>query len=124
MQFVSQLQEVFLKATTKPTVSPSRIVTTRVQDRGYTTLPQVVREHLGIEKGATVTWVITSDGRVEVQSLKAESKEGLDEFELALQKLGMTYEEWRASRKKFATKWMKERYDIDLDKLPNAQALS
>ncbi len=101
-----------------------QINTAKMGVNGLLVMPKDIRKMLGVEKGSTVAWVITDDERIEVRTVKDTTPDEPNEFDLALKELGMSYEDWRASRKKFAKKWMKERYNIDVDTLPHAKTLS
>ena len=79
-----------------------QINTAKVGVNGLVVMPKDIRKKLGVEKGSTVAWVITDDQRIEVRTIKDTPPEAPNEFELALKDMGMTYEQWRANRKKLA----------------------
>jgi AbrB family looped-hinge helix DNA binding protein len=74
--------------------------TTKIQERGTVTIPQSVRDKLGIKKGSTVAFVETDDGRVEIRVIEADVIAALDELGEALKAKGVTMNEWLAASRK------------------------
>lgn len=92
--------------------------------KGHLVMPQNIRKKLGLDQGSSVAWIVKDDGEVSIQAVNPPAQNEESEFDAALKSMGMTYEQWRTSRSEFARKWMKEKYNIDLDTLPNGKTLS
>ena len=92
--------------------------------KGHLVMPQRIRKKLGLEQGSSVAWIVKEDGEVSIQAVSPPAQGEHSEFDAALKNMGMTYEEWRTRRSEFARKWMKEKYNIDVDALPNGKAVS
>ena len=82
-----------------------QIVTSKIQERGFATIPQEIRERLNLIKGSTLSFIIFDDGRIELRPVTAEALVEPDQFQSMLSELGMTYEDWRANRTDFAKKY-------------------
>ena len=59
-----------------------QVITSKLQGRGYLTVPQIVREKLGIKQGEEVAFVIKESGEVTLgpTTQMAQKAEELDEF--------------------------------------------
>ncbi|MCW1970269.1 MAG: hypothetical protein KIH69_019325 [Anaerolineae bacterium] len=79
-----------------------QIATGKMGVKGHLVMPQYIREMLKVDKGSTIAWVVTDDNRIEVKSVTIDTISESNEFELALATLGMSHDDWRASRKDFA----------------------
>ena len=75
-----------------------QMINTKLQERGYTTVPQEVRERLGVAKGATLTFIIFEDGRIELRAnVEEKAKAAMEAFDLlgeAFKVEGMTMEQF------------------------------
>lgn len=76
------------------------IETTKTQDRGVVTIPETVREKLGIKKGTTVLFIENENGQIEIRALEAEAIDMLDEIGAALRERGLTMQRWIAAGRK------------------------
>jgi AbrB family looped-hinge helix DNA binding protein len=75
---------------TKENNMPQQVV--RVQEKGQVTIPQEIREKLGLKKGDLVTFVETEAGVV-IKPAEVIVSEALDEIGQALKEKGITLEE-------------------------------
>lgn len=59
-----------------------QVITSKLQGRGYLTVPQIVREKLGIKQGEEVAFVIKDNGEVTLRPTTemAQKAAELDEF--------------------------------------------
>lgn len=80
--------------------TPRIIEATKTQDRGVVTIPESVREKLGIKKGTTVLFVENEKGNIEIRTLEAETIDMLDEIGNVLRERGMTMDQWLAEGRK------------------------
>lgn len=89
----------------------SRLIeTTKTQDRGVVTIPESVRERLGIKKGTTVLFIENEMGQIEIRTLEAETIDMLDEIGVALRTKGVTLERWLAAGRKNRKKLFQDSY--------------
>lgn len=88
----------------------SLIETTKTQDRGVITIPQSVRERLGIKKGSTIAFVENDEGRVEIRVVEDAFIAAIDEIGDALKERGMTMAQWLAAGSKNRKKLFKQLY--------------
>lgn len=79
---------------------PRIIETTKTQDRGVVTIPESVREKLGIKKGTTVLFVENEKGNIEIRTLEAETIDMLDEIGNVLREKGVTLDQWLSTGRK------------------------
>ncbi len=86
------------------------IETTKTQDRGVVTIPESVREKLGIKKGTTVLFVENEKGNIEIRTLEAETIDMLDEIGAALREKGVTMEQWLADGRKIRKQLFEDMY--------------
>lgn len=86
-----------------------QVITSKLQGRGYLTVPQIVREKLGIKQGEEVAFVIKESGEVTLRptTQMAQKAEELDEF---LLETGIPFEEWKEAGKGIRSNLLKEMY--------------
>jgi AbrB family looped-hinge helix DNA binding protein len=82
------------------TIMSRLIETTKTQDRGIVTIPESVREKLGIKKGTTVLFIENEKGNIEIRTLEAEAIDMLDDIGAALREKGITLDRWLATGRK------------------------
>jgi len=82
------------------TIMSRLIETTKTQDRGVVTIPESVREKLGIKRGTTVLFIENEKGNIEIRTLEAEAIDMLDEIGAALREKGITLDRWLATGRK------------------------
>lgn len=87
----------------------NQVTTGKMGIKGHVVMPQSVRELLGVDKGSTIAWVITDDKRIEVRPFDMTLAGDENEFEQALRENGLTYEDWRAHRRKTFEKYIQEK---------------
>ncbi len=79
---------------------PRIIESTKTQDRGVVTIPESVREKLGIKKGTTVLFIENEKGNIEIRTLEAETIDMLDEIGNVLREKGITMDQWLSEGRK------------------------
>ncbi|HQZ99944.1 MAG TPA: hypothetical protein PLJ62_07095 [Thermoflexales bacterium] len=86
-----------------------QVITSKLQGRGYLTVPQIVREKLGIKQGEEVAFVIKDNGEVTLPPTTemAQKAAELDEFFL---ETGIPYETWDKQSRKIRAKIFRETY--------------
>lgn len=86
----------------------SLLETTKIQERGTVTIPQSVRDRLGVSKGSTLAFIETDDGRIEIRALEADLIAALDDLGDTLKQQGLTLQQWielsRKNRKRLFEK--------------------
>lgn len=84
--------------------------TTRMQDRGVVTIPEEVRLKLGLEKGSTLVFIETEDGRIEVRALAPEDMDVLDSMGAVFLEQGIDAEQWLTLSRRSRRKLFQQRY--------------
>lgn len=70
--------------------TPRTIESIKTWDRGVITIPEPVREKLGIKTGTTVLFVEDKRGKIEIRTHEAETIDKLDEIGNVLREKGIT----------------------------------
>lgn len=83
----------------------------RVQEKGQVTIPQEIREKLGLKKGDLVTFVETEQGIV-IKPVEVIVSEALDEIGQALKEKGFTLEELMERGREIRGKLIEKEYGI------------
>lgn len=84
------------------------VITAKLQDRGYITVPQMVREKLRLKRGETLAFIIQDNGKIEIEKMVvANSAVERDEF---FEETGIPFDEWKASDKDMRQQLLQERY--------------
>jgi bifunctional DNA-binding transcriptional regulator/antitoxin component of YhaV-PrlF toxin-antitoxin module len=90
-----------------------QIKTSVVQGRGFATIPQEVRERLGVSKGSTLSFIMFDDGRVELradQELRAQKAiQALDELKQIFKNEGISMEAFIKQARKARRSALKSR---------------
>lgn len=89
----------------------------KIQGRGNTTIPQSVRDYLGLERGASIIYTFKEDGKVEIEKVqpqvKADAERAIQMFEQiekSLKTQGVTFEELMRTGRKERKKLFAEMY--------------
>lgn len=74
--------------------------TSKIQERGNTTIPQSVRDYLKLDKGASIVYTFKPNGKVEIEKVTAQQQkqiddifDALDNINDALKAQGVTFEQ-------------------------------
>lgn len=94
-----------------------QMAVSKIQERGNTTIPQTVRDYLGLERGASIIYTIKDDGKVEIEKVKPQTKEDaakavalFEQIEKTLKAKGVTFEELMQTGKKERKKLFADMY--------------
>jgi AbrB family looped-hinge helix DNA binding protein len=81
-----------------------------MQERGVITIPEDVRTKLGLQKGSTIVFIETADGRIEIRALAAVDMDLLDEIGTVLAEEGLDSEKWMALTRRNRRKLFLQNY--------------
>lgn len=94
----------------------NNIAVCKVQERGYITIPQVVRKKLGVKRGESIAFILKEDGEIAVEKVAAGKKDLdsvmnlLDDMSASLKAKGVSFDDLMQTGREERKKLFAEMY--------------